>query len=72
MERICLICNSMVSENINCPNCEEKMTDLGRIQEFRDAYGNAEEIEENEKCIHYFQCPICKTYKKVLGDYVYM
>lgn len=72
MEKVCVICNNIIPLNIKCNNCGGDMNNIGRIQEFRDAYGNAEEIEDDEKCIHYFQCCKCKAYKKVIGNEIYI
>lgn len=60
MEKICPICNKIISDSIRCSKCGELMSDIGREQEYRDPYGNKQEIEFiNLCCVHIFHCENC-------------
>jgi hypothetical protein len=60
MEKICPICNKIISSTIKCGKCGSLMNDIGREQEYRDPYGNKQEIEYiNSCCVHIFHCDNC-------------
>lgn len=62
MEKVCPICNKIISDTIKCEKCGNMMKDIGREQEYRDPYGNKQEIEYVESdtcCLHIFHCDKC-------------
>lgn len=66
MDKLCPLCNMIVSYKIKCDKCGALMSDAGRTQEFMDAYGTEEEIVFKSGCCeHYFTCENCHFNKNV-------
>ena len=66
MEKLCPLCNKLIDGNVKCVECGKLMNDLGRVQEFRDSYGNGEEVEVIDNgCLHYFKCKNCNCEKNI-------
>lgn len=61
MEKVCPCCNSLMSIDIKCRTCEDKMFDKGRSQEaLSDDYTANMPINDAEDyCVHYFECQRC-------------
>ncbi|WP_432408830.1 hypothetical protein [Wukongibacter sp. M2B1] len=79
MELICPLCNGLQEYNIECQNCNEKMSDRGRIAEYYDNYSSyldisiTEKIDgvPNDKCVHLFSCISCNKDKRITIDKIF-
>lgn len=65
---VCMLCNSLASVEISCPECGSHMADSGVIQDYYDnysAYLEQDIYEDGYRCIsgsfcvHLFTCPGC-------------
>lgn len=67
MDLICPVCNGLMEIDFRCRQCQKKMNDLGRIEDFYLPYSPYEEqddlaaLQESDLfCIHLLFCPNCK------------
>lgn len=78
MENICPLCNGLFQETEYCPNCQQPLTDMGKIESFwgpyspyqeEDLYVWQQEVEHPELaddyCVHLFSCPKCNYDRQV-------
>lgn len=73
MEKLCPICNAIVTPHIKCSLCGKEMKDIGRTHEYSDPYGSEHEIYfKNGCCEHYFVCENCNNNKNISIKDVYI
>lgn len=86
MAFICPLCNGMEMESYgkDCPFCQERMTDSGRLMDYFDDYSAYLEIDgmkmedgigndaKEHHCPHLFSCPICGHDDKQMISEVYI
>ncbi|RXT14958.1 hypothetical protein [Ammoniphilus sp. CFH 90114] len=86
MTFICPLCNGIEIElyALNCPTCNNKMVDSGRVMDYFDDYSAYLEIEgmkkfdgieddaKNHQCPHLFVCPSCGHDKNQMISEVYI
>ena len=66
MEKICPVCNNLKRKACNCEKCSGIMKDKGIIQEFSDDYtANMEIVDNDQFCVHMYQCKDCNFYKTI-------
>ena len=72
MGEICTACNGLEEIDAVCPNCREKMDNMGRMEDYqgpyspymdRDSfsYNNTANYTGDNCCIHLYVCPNCRS-----------
>lgn len=60
MERICPVCNDLITEIFPCSSCSGRMEDKGRVEDYLDDYSADMPIEdEGIFCMHVYACNNC-------------
>lgn len=69
MSEICPLCNGLNEHNIICKNCEAKMEDIGKMEDYKGPYSpymdrdsflyNNLLLNGDNCCIHLYKCPVC-------------
>lgn len=77
---MCPLCNQFTTVEFNCPNCNQKMGDQGRVIDYFDDYSPYLDIDgmkqadgysndyHNHQCPHLFSCNICGGDQVILMD----
>lgn len=66
MEKICPVCNNLKKHIYTCEKCSAIMEDKGIIQEYFDDYTADMDINDNNQfCVHIYQCSNCNFYERI-------
>lgn len=67
--KMCPVCNSFQKLQKDCPFCQDRLVDGGRVADFLDPYGHYNDIEtsnigdgydiQNKQCSHLLYCEDC-------------
>jgi hypothetical protein len=65
LEKVCPLCNGMQSVNTCCRHCGVKLTDAGKLSDYRGPYSpymdaaSLQHFAPDTYCVHLLTCPKC-------------
>lgn len=73
MNRICPLCNGLLSYTKACPDCQQIMDDTGKLENYFGPYSPYEEMDSlrlingypdlaSNQCLHVFSCSHCRKH----------